>query len=61
MSDDDGNPDELVDEEDRLGWWTISGTALLGLLRRAHDGEDPDMLYAEEYVNADREYPGERR
>lgn len=50
--------DDQVDEEDRLGWWTISGTCLLGLLRRAHDGADPDMLYAEEYANAGREYPG---
>lgn len=38
-----------------LGWWSISGEALLDLLRRAHDGEDPDLLYAEEYANAERE------
>lgn len=36
-----------------LGWWTISGEALLDLLKRAHAGEDPDLLYAEEYANAD--------
>jgi hypothetical protein len=38
-----------------LGWWTISGEALLSMLRRAHNGEDPDLLYAEEYANADQE------
>lgn len=38
-----------------LGWWTISGEALLDLLRRAHAGEDPDLLYAEEYANAEIE------
>lgn len=39
-----------------LGWWCISGDALLDLLRRAHSGEDPDLLYAEEYANADSTY-----
>jgi hypothetical protein len=33
----------------------ISEDALLSLLRRAHAGENPDLLYAEEYVNADRD------
>jgi hypothetical protein len=35
-----------------LGWWSISGERLLELLRRAYDGEKPDLLYAEEYANA---------
>lgn len=48
------------DEHDELGWWTIAGSDLLAMLRRAHDGEDPDMVYAEEYANADREYLGDR-
>lgn len=39
-----------------LGWWSISGEALLDLLRRAHGGEDPDLLYAEEYANAEVEH-----
>jgi hypothetical protein len=40
-------------------WWTISGDALLELLRRAHDGEDPDLVYAEEYANAGHDRPVE--
>lgn len=43
-----------------LGWWAISGDALLEALRRAHDGEDPDVVYAELYANSDHEnVPGE--
>ena len=38
-----------------LGWHVISGERLMELLRRAHDGENPDLIYIEEYVNADRE------
>lgn len=40
-----------------LGWWTISGEALLDLARRAHAGEDPDLLYAEFYANSQIERP----
>lgn len=36
-----------------LGWWAISGDAILNALRRAHDGEDPDILYAELYANTE--------
>ena len=36
-------------------WWTISEERLLELLRRAHNGEDPDMIYASEYAHADIE------
>lgn len=42
-----------------LGWWVIPGDVLLALLRRAHAGEDPDLLYAEEYVNCDHEHPAD--
>ena len=35
----------------KLGWWAISGERLLELLGRAHEGADPDLLYAEEYAN----------
>jgi len=51
------NPEDLPPGETMadLGWWTISGEALLDLLRRAHAGEDPDLLYAEEYANAEVE------
>lgn len=38
-----------------LGWWAISGEALLDMLRRTHAGEDPDVVYAEEYANSHRE------
>lgn len=40
-----------------FGWWTISGEAILDLLRRAHEGEDPDLLYLEIDANAEREQP----
>ena len=36
-----------------LGWWVISGDALLDALRQAATGTDPDLLYAELYANAD--------
>jgi len=42
-----------------MGWWVISGEALLEMLRRARDGEDPDLIYAEEYANAGHEHPEE--
>jgi hypothetical protein len=38
-----------------LGWWTISGAALLQALRDAANGQDPDMVYAELYANSDHE------
>lgn len=37
----------------RLGWWAIPGETLLAMLRRAHAGEDPDLLYTEYYANSD--------
>lgn len=42
-----------------LGWWVVSGGNLLSMLRRAHDGEDPDLIYAEEYANSDHERPSD--
>jgi hypothetical protein len=36
-------------------WWTISEEALLDMLRRAHQGEEPEFIYAEEYANATHE------
>lgn len=42
-------------EEGAMGWWVVSGKNLLAMLRRAHDGEDPDLIYAEEYANSDHE------
>jgi hypothetical protein len=40
---------------DSLGWHVISGQDLLAMLRRVAAGEDPDLVYIEEYVNADVE------
>lgn len=42
-----------------LGWWTISGEALLAALHRAQLGEDPDMIYAELYANSTVEDHGD--
>jgi hypothetical protein len=43
-----------------LGWWVISAEALLEMLRRVQAGEDPDLVYAEEYANCDHERPEEQ-
>lgn len=32
-------------------WWVVSQEAMLWLLRRCHNGEDPEMVYAEVYAN----------
>lgn len=37
-----------------LGYWAISGEAILAMLKRVANGEDPDLVYAEEYANSDR-------
>ena len=36
-------------------WHVIEAKRLMKLLRRAHAGENPDLIYIEEYVNAERE------
>lgn len=41
--------------EDTMGYWVISGSDLLTSLRRVKSGEDPDLVYAEMYANADHE------
>lgn len=38
-----------------LGWHVISGEDLLAMLRRVENGENPDLVYAEEWANADHE------
>jgi hypothetical protein len=45
----------MADDQRPLGWWCISGEALLDMLRRVQAGEDPDLVYAEEYVNSEIE------
>jgi hypothetical protein len=44
------------DEAAPLGWWAISGEAVLDMLRRAHAGGDPDVIYAEQYANSGHEH-----
>lgn len=36
-----------------LGWHVISGERLLDMLRRVAGGENPDLVYAEEWANAE--------
>jgi len=38
-----------------LGWWVISGEHFMDALRRAANGEDPEILYTELYANSDVE------
>ena len=37
-----------------LGYWAISGEALLDMLREVAAGADPDIVYAEHYANSHR-------
>lgn len=48
-----------TDPEDALGWWTISGVAMLDALRRVQGGDDPDLVYAELYANSRIERSGD--
>lgn len=34
-------------------WWTLNGADLMGALQRAHDGDDPDVVYLELLANSD--------
>jgi hypothetical protein len=40
-------------------WWTINGDDLVAALRRAHDGDDPGVVYLELLVNSESEEYGE--
>ena len=42
-----------------MGWWTISGEALMDALEQAHDGTDPSVVYAEFYANSDVSKPSD--
>lgn len=46
--------------EDSRGWWVLSGEALMDMLRRVADGEDPAEVYSAEEANCDREYRPEK-
>lgn len=47
-----------MSEETGLGWHVISGIDLLRMLRRVAEGENPDLVYAEEYANAEHKQIG---
>lgn len=34
-------------------WWVINGTELLAALKRAHEGDDPDVVYIELFANSE--------
>lgn len=36
-----------------LGWWIIHGNNLLTALHMVAQGDDPDLVYAELYANAE--------
>jgi hypothetical protein len=38
-------------------WWTIAESQIRAMLKRVHDGEHPDDVYAEFYANAEHRYP----
>lgn len=42
------------------GWWVINGATILAMLREVAAGADPDMIYAEFYVNSSHEYEEDR-
>ena len=39
-------------------WWTIRESEILAMLRRVHDGEHPDDVYAEALANSEHREPG---
>lgn len=39
----------------RHTWWAISAESFLAALKRAHAGEDPDLLYIEYVANSSTE------
>jgi len=46
--------DELAEMNDEaLGWWSISGVAILEALYRVADGDHPEVVYLEMYSNSD--------
>jgi hypothetical protein len=40
-------------------WWTINGDDLMTALWRAHEGDDPGVVYLEMFANSDAEDYGE--
>lgn len=33
-------------------WWTLNGEDFMKAMRRAHNGEDPDLIYLEYIANS---------
>lgn len=50
------NDSSAIPSERNLGWWVMSGGDFLFALRRAANGEDPDLIYAEQYANSEIEH-----
>jgi hypothetical protein len=50
MSEENISPNEV---SAKPVWHVIDSTALLKMLYRVANGEDPDMVYLEEYANAE--------
>lgn len=48
----------MMDEKPKWGWWSINGEQLMIMLQRCHDGEEPFLVYAEAYANAEVERHG---
>jgi hypothetical protein len=46
-----------MDTNSGLGYWVISGEGLLDMLWRCRRGEQPDIVYAEEYANSSHATP----
>jgi hypothetical protein len=44
---------------EKLGWWVISGEALMEMLQEVKDGGDVDLIYMEHYANSDHEHVNE--
>lgn len=43
-----------------MTWWCISAEAIMEMLYKVKDGEDPDVVYLEYYANSEVEdYHGE--
>lgn len=42
-------------KEIKPSWWVISEPDFLEALHRAHNGENPEIVYAEWYANSDHE------
>lgn len=40
-------------QAESLGWWCIHGATILTALHAVHEGQHPDLVYAELYANAE--------